>query len=499
MDAASTIRAIHQGSACLALVRSAGATFVGLLFLLVLTGCGSREIIEDKEVIRCARDIVQQLESSKQSLFKNTTGSSDTEFPATLYVDMSASMYGYSAESDSKFRQVLKAITSRLAKDLELRAIGTPRDGTSSSSHLEVRDALNQANYDRKDSDFGPVIRSFSEQPERIHLMLTDSVEWHPQTIEHYGDITRSANQFFKKGGRFALLIFRGSYKGAYSSVVLADRGRGQSGLPRTHYLVDYETDNRPFTLWAFLPPKASIDDITKHLKAHGIEPALPLDFRETDIIPELAHERIRESGQRRTQRILRDIQTVHSPDLRSFPKATVISSVTQDGYFPLQFDLACNAMLLKTVGGKHEALAQWLSENVIAELQCWELVRQPGGSFTNNRIRADSLDFQGPPEIRGSAMESEAAAPEAAKKARLIIKVRKPSGDSGKAKVYMWVLTLRLSKDGCGKLIPPEYTTNDDSTPEQRDRILNLAPMIGAVASGNYLLGRSIAVTEWR
>lgn len=294
-------------------------------FVLCMSGCGERQIIPDHEALRCAHDIFNQLDASKQSLVKDVTSPDAKAYPVTLWVDMSASMYGYLTEPDSRFRQVLKPLTSRLSANLEIKGIGKPRDGSSVTSKPEIRDLLNQANYDRKDSDFGPVIRRFASQPRRIHLMLTDSVEWRKETLEHYGDLARAANEALKPEGEFALLVFRGSYKGAYSSAILA--GHPPPNAARTWYVVDYDTRGRPFTIWAFLPPGASIESIKKHLKSHNLEAGLKLNLHEGDILPRLAIKIPAQQGQRRGERLLRDAQLVHSPDLKSFLKANIVST----------------------------------------------------------------------------------------------------------------------------------------------------------------------------
>lgn len=158
-----------------------------------------------------------------------------------------------------------------------------------------------------------------------------------------------------------------------------------------------------------------------------------------------------------------------------------------------------CSFKLQKSVGGDHAVLVGWLNQNLVAELQCWELVRQRGGSFTNNLVPNKALDFRGRWEILKSPVEGNVSVPEVDKKRRLVFRIRKPIGGPREPKLYAWVVTLRPSRGACDKLIPPDYTTSDDSAPESADRILNRRPMIGTVATGTYVLGRVLAITEWR
>jgi hypothetical protein len=480
-----------------------GVLTAAVLAALVVFSSGPRQIIADDEATRCAQNIIEQLDGSKQTLLKGGIRVATQDCGITLYVSMSANMQGYlgGLGQNTKFREILGDIGKIPAQGLEINAIGTPREGGFSEGHPALRDLQVQKNYNRKDNDFTPAITNIAAQPNRLHLILTDGVEWHTNLLDYYQDVFHSANVFLKKGGNIAFLVFRGDFHGPYSSAILTAQNGPQGN--RLDSLVDYDVKDRPFLIWAFLPPGVSLENLDKdYLKIVKADNApFELDLRDGDVIPTVATNELPAPGERRPKALLRDAQMVYSsPELQPFVKASVSSAAVGNGYFPLEFELACSQKLLDRIKDQQTDVAAWLSGSIHAELTCWELKRQRGGSYTNMPIPAKDLNILGGKwEIEKSLQENMAGASEEQKRPRLIYKVRKPPGDSEGTRFFAWLVTLRPTPHACDDLIPPEFSTSDDSKPEQANRILNLGSMMSSIASQTQVLGRVFVVTEWR
>src|SRR5437762_2329782 len=74
---------------------------------------------------------------------------SPKEYLVALHVDMSASVQGFLADPNGKFRKVLEKLSARRSQ-IDLRAIGTPSyKNPNAPSHPTLVQLLDIRNYDR--------------------------------------------------------------------------------------------------------------------------------------------------------------------------------------------------------------------------------------------------------------------------------------------------------------------------------------------------------------
>ena len=109
--------------------------------------------------------------------------------------------------------------------------------------------------------------------------------------------------------------------------------------------------------------------------------------------------------------------------------------------YIPLHFELECSPELAKTVGGDRPAVLNWLKQSLVPDLQCWELVRLRGGTYTNILVAKDlqSLNLQGQPDVIGPSETPASASSAGNKLPRLVFKIHKPTGQPGERKLFTW------------------------------------------------------------
>jgi hypothetical protein len=283
-------------------------------------------------------------------------------------------------------------------------------------------------------------------------------------------------NAYLAAGGDFAVLLFRSGYHGWYPSPL------------KPGALVRYDCDNRPFTLWVFMEPQDSWQDLLA-LLGPNLQPEFTFRLGANDLKPTLATHSLPSAQFKGGQRIFHSVVTNYPPEMQPLVEATVDSRAVDAAHFvPFQFDLELDPAFLASLNRSGESLGTWLQANLEPDLQCWELKRVRGAiQIVGLKLvvgKHSVLDW--PPTAKPVG---------ASKRVRLVLPVKSPA-TSG----YMcaWVLTLRLAPQSQSQVLPEGYSTLDDTTPIQASRILNLGPMLTAIKNGSYIPGRLMFFTKW-
>jgi len=197
-----------------------------------------------------------------------------------IYVDISSSMRPYLHErgaGNSNFRNFLKRLGTLSPKRYRMFAFGTPASAKTivqpSPWPVSLSDLTKSMTYSGLSNDYGQLMSQFKKTENLVErLVLSDGVH-SPRDIDKGSTLGATAgeiNRWISDGGTFALFLFRAPYycddgKGqfAYFSETLRDRG--------TSYRVAFNTDARPFVVFAFLTSEAALDRLKGEL-INGIQ-----------------------------------------------------------------------------------------------------------------------------------------------------------------------------------------------------------------------------------
>jgi hypothetical protein len=267
--------------------------------------------------------------------------------------------------------------------------------------------------------------------------------------------------------------------------------------------VIDVDVPDRPFILWAFLRRGDTVDELLQILSIDKLKPEYVFRMQGNEIkaIPLTCTSASK--GMPRRIRSLRSTVTYYPSDLQPFTSFDLDRRATDDrGYTPLEFELlptAENRKMIAAMGAEVSAGSQveWIKNNIEPRLQCWELRRGKDRKWVPREV--EDLNYSVSSNREYVFFEEHPDGPlKPGDPSHICVRfrIKKPTP---KGRYYAWVLTLNLRKRYADDLIPERYSTDDDSTPEHANRILNLRPMMGTVLDGVCVPGRLYFMTDWR
>ena len=487
--------------------------YVFPILSVVVLGCGwNTKIVPDEQAGIVAHTVIKELEGPKTMFDKALPGAAANSSRYEAHVDMSVNMKGYLTDNDSNFRKCLDTLTQYCAGRIQVKPFGTVREGgVELGATLSPTELVDPANYDRRDSDLASVIQTFTNQMDVSHLVFTDGVQWNVTNQNYYGDVKCAVDGFMREGGSVALMVFRSSFQGEYTSLT-----RLRNGEHRLKCVMSMESKEpgRPFVLWAFFKKGDSYSELSRLLEGHGLVPesTIAITGSEIDMRPwDLQRKTAKgiEEGRAVGDPLLRPFCSYSLYDLRPFSLFMVNKkAIDADGYAPLQFELSLvDAITNKIEKAGADAQCEWLKKNVSVDLQCWPVALQKGRYVVTNKIT--NLNFKNnekyqfyvpewPQEkARGKKQvgqqDEPLLPPVKSKSVYLKVNVARPQSE---ATLFVWVLTLKFGY--ADDLIPDALTTNDDSAPNSVDRVYCLRPMMGAAMGSACVPARTMILTKW-
>jgi len=478
---------------------------LGLVSVLVLGYllCSSHpDSITEAKNVAIATDIIDQVSGSHATLVM----ASETNRTMTVHVDMSSSMNGYARETnnvDTTFLRVLEFLVNQ--PDARLQLLSS--DYHAPNDYAQGPDLLKQPGKYTGDLSMADAIRQFANEPERMHVFVTDSQPWDSGTKPAYGRVAESINEFLTTGGRCALLLYRSAYLGLYSSPIKKAATQDAQVL--------YDCTNRPFAVWIFSPPGGCVNELAGDLmskpgafkceqKIEFAQPGFTVSLTNRTLPkPELGEKYGSLIGQLEPRNTGKEIGRVKDY-VQIKIKKDVLSGPEE--YVPLQFDLRATNYL------KGRSLSS-ISNNLSVFLECWEIPDNfPPEASATSRSESNAKSLSNAVSRQSHYLKSAAkydveytlqfqtntqfsaettSAPESA---RLVVQVKRP----GNARRYGWVMTIRSRDRGASISLPAGFSTPDDQYSADCDKILRLDDVVHEVAEKTEKIGAILFVTEY-
>ena len=410
-----------------------------------------------------------------------------------VYVDLSLTMRPFLQGAQpalTPYYGLLEQLNDDLGGDVRFYGFGVApgAEGQTVDPLGGVSRALRAETYDRLHNDYAALFDAFVpadgyvEYGAPTRVVLTDAVESDAEGGRRYGGVVAAVDRWVRAGGAFAVLVFRSGYEGTYyaESAACAGAAFGMS------------CEDRPVVAFVFADGEGRIAQVRAALAGGGRRPDYALvvgGASEYDLQPvaELEVE-----GQRRPERLLRDVETVFvNTGTRPFAIARVSQqAVDESGFFPLtvaaptpqgpaweRLDPAARSRFL---GSLRPEVTAWAVEDAGRRsdgrdslvLHPVEVVEKPGAA----EVVVDSVGG-----------------------VRVTVPVRRPEPPAGlrRSRRFAWLVTL-TPYETAPLLVPDALSTTADCAADQCDRVLNLGPMLGAVLRDDYVPGRAFFVTDW-
>jgi len=229
-------------------------SLIVLILLVVLISPAKTNEISEADSRAIAGEIIPQVIGSHSALVEEE----ESNMAMTIHVDTSASMGGY-AFRETAFVKLLDYFTRQWNPRMHASGSGYP----SGKDYGVGKDFFGKPENYFGNQDMAGTIRSFSKEPGRMHLLVTDGQPWDSGAMPAYETIAGSINDFLTSGGRCVLFLFRSEFRGYYPSPLL---------LNRQKKTVFYETDRRPFEVWVFAHPGSALNRVITDLSNQGGE-----------------------------------------------------------------------------------------------------------------------------------------------------------------------------------------------------------------------------------
>lgn len=249
--------------------------FLTLAFALHLSSCRDNskptapDRIPQEEALSIVEEITTDYPNELEAITKDPVLAENFPFTLSLYVDQSQSMRGYIPPNGgnrfydgSNFIALLHALGNQAELNRLTNAKsfgnGLPQ-GAPTETLPRAVDLMkpDQKDYNLLSNDYASQIDEIigKSAPDEISLILTDGVQSYetPSGGSLMGATARSLKKWIARGGYVETLLSTAPFKGKYFSEELRATGR--------EYTLNVEYPNRPFVVFVLIPSAALLDE----------------------------------------------------------------------------------------------------------------------------------------------------------------------------------------------------------------------------------------------
>lgn len=439
------------------------------VLLLSFCSCSRRSdvILTAEQTRQIAAAIAAQLEGPTALLRDSKTA----ESTPVLHFDQYTNMTGYVVPEATSYKKVVEKLAESHGPG-SVYSLGMWKSGTGATIPMQA--LLNQRTYERQATDYENTFRQITTSSD-CHLLVTDGVFWKSgseQYVVGASIIAKCVTDWLRAGGSFRLTVLESQYDFPYKSAKAFAR------LDRANTFksyVEYKVPNRPFTVWTFNAQgkrESALDSLLRLSPSPDGKPRLDLRIGEplVTIIPSMPP----------ADETLGKLQTIELAGFRPIFLATVLSAGAGQSV-SLPFDCTISPELLpsKLKSGEYQS---WLDRELTVDMQSWGV--DTGGDKIKPEtapVRIESAHFEPSP---GSGL----------KNAQLRVRLQRPQSTSA---IICSVVTIR-SRFSSVLENSELLSTDNDSVPEQADKLFNFKNLVSAIASDNNIVGRVLLITEW-
>lgn len=507
---------------------------IALFFYLFSCGGGAGRKtpprVSQAEVISIVEEITNEYPGMLEPITKDHVPSEKTSFRLSLYVDQSQSIRGYIPPvggapfyDGSNFISLLHALghQGELNRLTNAKSFGSGLPQSAEAVTLpRVVDLMNPdpKDYNLLNNDYASQIEEILRNGEKdeISLILTDGVQSYESAAggSLMGATARSLKKWIAQGGYVETLLSTAPFKGKYFSEELRAIGR--------NYTLNVEFRERPFVVFVLIPSEALLDEWDEFKKRDRLKNIEFVSYRlpqtvETATMPTAApgalifskEESVRVGLQPRTNEPYARLDPVlHEPPWGKNLHTALIHRRELN-------DTTGKPIPSVPVAVEITAPKDWEGDFDSAALAAFRpILRVFERSGAKDAVPAGSINTDDPPK-RGNIMDRagkangqpDEAADDMPKNWELVrtfdLRVEDSvtenlipaSGDSPQKLRLCYMLPWTGKRDLICTLEmnaptvsvePPRfdtYSTTDDSTPEQLNRIYNLATLMGQLA----------------
>jgi hypothetical protein len=456
---------------------------------VLLSSCDYQPLSHERAA-QIGEAVIAEVEGSHAGLTIETASNPGM----TLYVDTSVSMNGYAHAPDTTFCKLVQRLAQNYRMPLHALSTELPPGKDSPPDYTFFQGWTNYLGT----LDMADTITNFTKAANRTHLLVTDSQPWDAGDKPAYDSVADSINYFLSGGGSCALGLFRSSYRGFYSSPLLAKTGTNQ---------VFYRCPNRPFAVWIFANPGSSASEVVKQVFAGGpseLAPFFTYEFAKPSVQLVLTNQELKIHGHQKIGDLALNVAGTRAERVSDFRSLRLSRrAIDSQNCANFQFDVS----MPRNNGVGLESLTNGLR----VSLDCWEVLtaqeiaasRRSSSGKASNKTSTNSVASPRPAastvrhltnyvSVYSLTLVTNTAA---ASQGRLVIRIPRPPGES---RHFAWVVTLRRGNVNENNLVPAGVSTDNDTTPDKCGCLLNLSDVMGIVVRKTDKLGSLLFLTDY-